>query len=256
MKEGPMEEWEARLRRVARDFPYPPTPDLTGVVKRQLTESPARAAGRRQRLAWAVVAILIVLVGLLAVPQVRAAVLKVLRLGAVEIVVEPTPTATLSPMATEEIWPTASPLLSVLDLAGETTLAEARSKTHFPIRVPTYPPDLGAPDRVFFQNFGGPIVILVWVEPAQPDRVRLGLFLLGQGAVVEKIQPNVIQETTVHGQRALWTEGPYFVRLRGDYDVGRLIEGQTLIWTEGEVTYRLESDLPMEEAVRIAESLK
>jgi len=29
-----------------------------------------------------------------------------------------------------------------------------------------------------------------------------------------------------------------------------------MVWAEGEVTYRLESDLDLEEAVRIAESLR
>jgi hypothetical protein len=35
-----------------------------------------------------------------------------------------------------------------------------------------------------------------------------------------------------------------------------LIEGHVLIWTEGEITYRLETDMPLEEAVRVAESLR
>jgi hypothetical protein len=35
-----------------------------------------------------------------------------------------------------------------------------------------------------------------------------------------------------------------------------LIEGHVLIWKEGDITYRLETDLPVEEAVKIAESLK
>jgi hypothetical protein len=69
----------------------------------------------------------------------------------------------------------------------------------------------------------------------------------------------VVEETTVNGRPALWTEGPYLLQFRRDghtvTEVQRLVEGHVLIWAEGEITYRLESDLPLEEAVRIAESL-
>ena len=62
---------------------------------------------------------------------------------------------------------------------------------------------------------------------------------------------------TVGGRPALWTEGPYILQLQnGDLDFRRLIEGHVLIWVEGGVTYRLETGLPLEEAVKIAESLK
>jgi hypothetical protein len=104
---------------------------------------------------------------------------------------------------------------------------------------------------------GGPVVVLVWLDPNRPDRVRLSLHELGPGTFGEKVQPQVIQETTVHGERALWTEGPYMIQLKnGDYDVRRLVMGHVLIWTVGEVTLRLETDLSLEEAVRIAESLR
>jgi hypothetical protein len=67
----------------------------------------------------------------------------------------------------------------------------------------------------------------------------------------------VIAQTTVNGQPAVWAEGPYILRVRNGYiDERRLIEGHVLIWKEGDVTYRLETDLSLEEAVKIAESLK
>jgi hypothetical protein len=259
MKEKPMDgmdAWEARLGRIAHDLRYPPTPDLAGAVGRRLVEERSRPAPRLLRPAWAALVLLLLLAGLLAVPQVRAAVLRVLRLGAVEIIVEPTPTATLAPMATAEMELTATLFSSLLDLAGEMTLAQARDRFGFPIRLLTYPPDLGPPDRVFLQTLGGPFVILVWLEPERPDQVRLSLHLLGPGVTAEKMQPQIFQETAVHGQRALWTEGSYVLQLEDGYDFRRLVEGHVLIWTEGEITYRLETDLPLEEAVRIAESLE
>jgi hypothetical protein len=39
-------------------------------------------------------------------------------------------------------------------------------------------------------------------------------------------------------------------------DLRRLIDGRVLIWEQGSITYRLETDLEMDEAVKIAESLK
>lgn len=35
-----------------------------------------------------------------------------------------------------------------------------------------------------------------------------------------------------------------------------LIEGNVLVWEQDGITYRLESALPLEEAVRVAESLR
>jgi hypothetical protein len=35
-----------------------------------------------------------------------------------------------------------------------------------------------------------------------------------------------------------------------------LINGHVLIWEEGNITYRLETALPLEEAIKIAESLQ
>jgi hypothetical protein len=116
---------------------------------------------------------------------------------------------------------------------------------------------LGPPDKVYLQNLDGPAVVLVWLNPVQPNQIRASLHQLAQGALISKIEPRVIQETTVSGRRALWTEGPYFLQLQnGNYDIRRLVEGNVLIWTEGDITYRLESDLSLPEAVQIAETLQ
>jgi hypothetical protein len=136
-------------------------------------------------------------------------------------------------------------------------MAEAQARAGFAIKLPTYPPDLGPPDRVFLQDMAGPVVITVWLAPDQPDRVRLSLHQLGPGTFAEKVQPRVVQETTVRGQPALWTEGPHLLQVPdGGYEPRRLVTGNTLIWAEGEITYRLETDLPLDEALRIAESLE
>jgi hypothetical protein len=216
-----------------------------------------------------VLVVLLILGGLLAVPQVRAALVEYLQIGAVRIfLIEPTltPTPTPAPASSEErpvivtLQPTPTPLASLLDLAGETTLAKAEERAGFAVRLPTYPANLGLPERVFLQDMHGSVVVLVWLDPTQPGRVRLSLHELGPGTFAQKGEPSVIQETNINGQRALWTTGPYILQIRRgsqiEYDLRRLVEGHVLLWGEGETTYRLETDLPLEEAVKVAESLR
>ena len=102
------------------------------------------------------------------------------------------------------------------------------------------------------------MVILVWADLGNPENARLGLHEIAPGnIIVSKYQPVVIQETQVNGQYAVWAVGPYMVQLNnGSYAFRRTVEGNTLIWEEEEITYRIETDLPLEEAVKIAESLK
>lgn len=101
------------------------------------------------------------------------------------------------------------------------------------------------------------MTILAWVDVEEPERVILSLHFIPQGSwMIEKVQPTVIQETEVNGRRAVWTTGPYPLLLRnGGVEMVRLVEGHVLIWEEGGITYRLETDQPLEEALKIAESL-
>jgi hypothetical protein len=280
--------WELAVQAAARAFPYPPTPDLAGRVRGRLAAPSRRASGRLRPLAWALAALLLILAGLLAVPQVRAALVEVLQIGGIRIfVVPPTPSAIpppetpAAPSATPSpspilqvetpavgtpaappatpaaVLPAATPLASVLDLAGETTLEEARRQAGFTIRTPAYPPDLGSPERVFLQDLGGPLVVLVWTVPGQPGSVRLSLHEFGAGTYADKLAPAVVQETTVNGVRAAWTEGPHLLVFRsGDAGPRELVHGHTLIWEQGGITYRLETDQDLAEAVRIAESVR
>ena len=272
VNEQPVDRWEARFRTTASALPYPSTPDVAGAVRRRLAAESARPAprafvARRPRLAWAMAVVVLLVAGLLAVPEVRAGIIQFLQVGAVRIFLvapSPTPTSTVAPVSASTPAPTTAtprptpPLVSsLLDLAGETTLEDARARFGFPITLPAYPSGLGPPDRVFLQNFGGPMVVLVWLDPAQPDRVRLSLHLLTCDVCATKGEPPVIQTTSVNGQPAVWTEGPYMLQLsNGEIDLRRMIEGHVLIWADGPITYRLETELSLDEAVKIAESLK
>ncbi|MCB0197548.1 MAG: hypothetical protein KDJ65_36720 [Anaerolineae bacterium] len=252
----------ARLERAAPDFPYPTPPNIEQRVKQQLARETSSGPVRSMRWGWAVVAVTLLSLGLLAVPPVRAALWEVLQLGSVRIfLAEPTPTATSRPSTSGSLPPkTATPVNSILELAGETSLAEAQDQGNYVIKLPTYPADLGQPDRVFVQDFAGPVIILVWLDPNDPERVRLSLHMLGPNTYAQKLQPKRIESSEVRGQPALWAQGPYLLQFQqGNTTVinpGRLINGHVLIWLEDEITYRLETDLPMAEAVRIAESLR
>lgn len=251
-----------RLERIAPELSYPPLPDLDRRVKQQLETEALHPSAARLRWAWAGLVALLLLGGLIAVQPVRAALLEFLQLGAIRIFLTgstatPLP-ATTAPQAAPVTTPRpgSTPLSSVLDLAGETTLAEAQASVGFPIRRPAYPAGLGQPDRVFVQDFGGPVVILVWLAPDRPEAVRLSLHLLGPETFAHKSQPQLVETTSVNGQPALWTRGPYLLQFKTGPDTGRLIEGYTLIWTEGPITYRLETGQSLAVAIRMAESLR
>lgn len=252
------ERFEAQVRALARALPYPPTPDVARAVRTQLARTPAPAQPRR--LAWVIILVAL-LASLLAVPQVRAALIEFFQIGGVRIYLAPTPTGTPTPTnrpsgPTLTPRPTSTFLMSLLDLSGETTLEAAQDQAGFSL---VWPPDYGPPDRVFYQVIDhGPLVILVWLDPDNPERVRLSLHQMRCAMCVEKYQPTRIETTSVNGHTALWAEGPYLIRItsRGDFDFRRLIDGHVLIWDADGVTYRLETDLTMDEAVTLAESLK
>ena len=86
----------------------------------------------------------------------------------------------------------------------------------------------------------------------------MSLHIIGPGSItLMKNQPQVIESTKVNGHEAVWAVGPYpIVMKNGDLDIRRMVDGNVLIWSEGEITYRLESDLPIDEAIKVAESLR
>lgn len=253
MSDQQLEQFGLRVQALAATLPYPPTPNVAARLKLRRASPDARV----RRLTFAALALALACLASLAVPQVRATLIEFFQIGAVRIfVTEPTPTTT--PTGTPTIVPTPTLLPSLLNLSGKTTLTEARAQTGFDLPLPTYPTDLGDPDLVFLQNLAGDMVILVWLDPAQPNRVRLSLHVISPDSfALKKAEPEVIQFTEVNGHEAIWAEGPYLLVLsNGDYDIRRLIEGRVLIWTEADLTYRLETDLSMEEAIKIAEALK
>jgi len=260
-------DFETQIRSLAVRMEYPRTPDISGFVTKRLRTS-TRSRFISRRLAWSMTIIFVLLSSLLLIPSARAAIIDFIQVGVVRIfprTVEPTAQAIrtampelMNPLTATPV-PTQQSLLPILSrIAGKTTLDEAQKRVSYPILLPAYPVDLGKPDYVFVQNADGQMVVLVWLDPRQSDHIRMSLHFVPSGSwAVKKIEPKVIEETTVNNQRAIWTEGPYILRLiNGNTDFTRLIDGHVLIWAEGDITYRLETDLALDEAVKIAESLR
>lgn len=271
--EGKDEKLEAYLRRAAADFPYPATPNIAARERGRLAES--RPARRPARLAYALALVLIVLAAAMLVSPVRARVLDWIRIGAVRIFfTQPTATVTATvpaktslpegavqgPVtATPQLSPSATPLASLLQLDGATTLERAREQLSYPILLPAHPEDLGEPDYVYIQHFSTPVVFLVWADESQPGRVRMSLSMASSDQpIFEKYDPRSVEDTQVHEEPAVWIEGDYVMVLRnGDFTMSRLITaGHVLIWDHDGMTFRLETDETLEEAIRIAESIQ
>jgi hypothetical protein len=256
-------EFEAQLGSIAAQMEYPHTPDIAGSVGARL-RSPGRPRFISKAAAWSLAFVLILISSLMLIPPARAAILEFIQVGVVRIFrVEPTPVptpqlpSTAAPI-TATPAPTEQTLIPLLEaFAGEMTLEEARASVDYPILLPSYPADLGQPDRIFVQDADGPMTIMVWLDPQQRDEILMSLHFLPPGSwAVKKVQPTVIEETQVNGGYAIWTTGPYPRRFEnGGLQYLRMIEGHVLIWDDGRLTYRLETSLPLEEAVTIAESL-
>jgi hypothetical protein len=278
MNELEREPFEKRLISIASRLEYPRTPDIAGSVTTRVTTRLQPVTRPRFRLAskavaWSLTIILVLCSSLMLIPPARAAIIEFIQIGIVRIFPragEPTPELTGTPPSMPEAPVTATPfanvptppasdLIPVLSqIAGETNLADAQKRVSYSILLPTYPADLGEPDYVYVQDADGFMTILVWLDPQQADKVLMSLHFLPAGSwAIDKRQPQVIDDTSVNGKRALWTIGPYPLRLyNGELEFKRLITGHVLVWEDGDITYRLETDLSMEEAVKIAESLE
>ena len=258
-------DFENKLRSIANGMEYPRTPNIAGSVTTQLRTS-TRPRFNSKALVWSLTIILVLCSSLMLIPPARAAILEFIQIGVVRIfpksvepTVEPIRTATPAALAPVTATSASANLIPVLDqIAGKTTLSEAQDKVEFSILLPTYPADLGQPDYVYVQNADGNMVILVWLDPQQLDKVLMSLHFIPNGSwAIKKVEPQVIEETKVDGDRAIWTTGPYpLIFSDGDIQFERLVSGHVLIWAGLDMTYRLETDLSLEEAVRIAESLE
>ncbi len=250
--------WERSLENLAQRFEYPETPDIAaGIGQRTTDHRPQNAAGWWSsvgyRLAWVAIGIAVLLVGALAVPQTRAALLSLFaRIGAIDIFIDDT----APPVTPDDPKPTTAPDLTVshstalIALGRATTMDEARRLTDFALVVPAA---LGEPDEVYSHR-DLPATTFVWRGEGGE---LLSLTEIGIAEFAMKLVGEDGARHVLVGDRpAVWIEGPHTVQLPGYREAGSLlIESNVLIWADDEITYRLEGDLSEEEMVEIAESL-
>lgn len=253
-----MSDLEQRLRSLAaRDDLYPATPKIAVDIDTPI-EAPRypRGLGWRMAAAVAVVA-LVTLVLAFAVPTTRTAIADFFGIAGIRI--------EFVDDAGDEGPGTPISIGGSLLLGQETTLARAEESTPFTVMVPGDVPD---PDEVYlFRRDGATVTGLLWLATAalpEIGKTGVGMLLLQIEAdedhtVLTKRAMGLGNTiTSVDGQTAYWIEGGVLVV----EPVEGLIlapeerrSGHVLIWSDDGVTYRLETALPMDAAVRIAESL-
>jgi hypothetical protein len=258
----------AALAVVGRDLAFPEVPDLVPAVVRRLEEEPARTPvldrARRvlgfpgvlrrpgRRVALALAAVLILAGGAVA----GGLLVRGVRILITPEVTTPPPSPTVS-----------GPLGRLLFLGEEASLEEARRQVDFGVLVPTA---AGLPEPVVYVDDeppGGRVSLVYAAGPRLPETEETGVGMLlmqFRGRLelpfLEKlVRADQIREVEVGEIRGYWVEGEHvlvYLDERGrSFEERSRVAGNTLLWQRGDVTLRLESALPMEEAIRIAESM-
>jgi hypothetical protein len=243
-----MSELEQALLAVGRDLDVPEPPDVVPAVLERIERRSRRPAGRfgRRELAIALAVVLVALAAVLAVPDARSALLRVLHLGGerIELVDE-------LPPAPSELDETA--------LGEQVTLAEARRRAGFPLRELPAPPDrvylLGTRPTVWYV-YGPPGDVRLLVS--QTPRLVVDRDLIAKKSVAPGTS---LGETDVDGSPAFFLSSDPHIILLFDEN-GEVISDSTrlarnvLLWQDDNIAFRLEGDFSMDEAVELGESLR
>ena len=230
-----MPDLERELRELSRTIAVPEAPDLAGRIFDALPASPRLARGRRRLALALALALAVGLVVGLAVSPARTAILRFFGIGAVRVeLVDRLP----------EIEPGA-PLL----------LGNRIDPSQAPFEV-SLPSVLGDPDAVYVS---GDVVTLLYGSPA---RVRLLVTEIDGRALTREVAKKVAVATSntrlvrIPGARdpGLWFEGPPHVLVLAD--APPRLAGNTLVWVQGGRTLRIEGAAGLDDARRIAASMR
>ncbi|MBI4305278.1 MAG: hypothetical protein HY678_03065 [Chloroflexi bacterium] len=186
-----------------------------------------------------------------------------------------TPTPAFADQTATPIPPTPTPVPTPdRTMTGASTLVQAREQVPFPILVAAYPEDIGAPDEVYVQELGSPrdiqVILRYYIGAGTsfvPPDDSNHLFTLYQFKATGMFSKMVfsgtrLKEVEVDGARGFWLEGSsHLIEYRTSdgrevIDSRRQVTGNTLAWEVGDITYRLETTLPLDEARKIADSLR
>lgn len=256
--------WEQAVAQLARATAYPPTPNLVQAVRRPA--EPKQAPRRDRTRSWAVgVALLlaVVVLGAMAVPQTRAAVLTFIgRIGAIRFFVDETLPPAPSPVLNTPAAPataTPVPLALLAAVPGDPVpLPSLDEVVAFPVLLPPATSEWGAPDSaVVHEAVGHALLTLVWDDPQQPGRPVLTLSQTDMPQLAYKmIGDQQATAVRVHDLPGLWIAGPHQLLLPIDGShVDGYLASSVLVWSDAQMTYRIEGDITLDEALRLAESL-
>jgi len=186
------------------------------------------------------------------------------------IVPSTTPSASTSPGASPSASVSAAPGPpgSGLGLGVQTTLADARQRSSFPLILPT-DPRVGPPNTVWVDDVGR--VTLIWTSRrGLPDTIVPGISVIVSefpGSIdpgyFEKILTagTTVEPVRVDEASGFWIAGaPHdfiYVKPNGepDYD-SRRQAGDTLAWSANGVTYRIETGLGQDSTIAIAAGMR
>ncbi|HEV8489379.1 MAG TPA: hypothetical protein VGQ58_06285 [Candidatus Limnocylindrales bacterium] len=161
------------------------------------------------------------------------------------------------------------PIGSSLGIGVAVPLDEAEALVGFEPRLPTAA-GIGRPDESFVAA-GGRLTLVWAARPGLPEIDQapgIGLLMTEfrgtvDAGVFEKqvYEGATVREVRVGGQVGYWlTDAPHGLVYRdpsGAYvEESRRMVGDALIWRDGDLTLRLETSLGLEEAIRIAESIR
>jgi hypothetical protein len=230
---------EARLVEL-RDAAFPATPDIASAVLPRMEPVRAPRAARRRLVLGLAAGLAVLLAAAAVAAPVRERVLDALGIGGVRI-------------SSVEQLP--RPARRGPELGSPVTLAQARSRLPFPVRLPRA---LGPPEAVFFssQPPGGQVALVYGDLVLTQFRGDVGPLIektLGSNALVERVD--------VDGARGVRITGPDHVLVYLD-PRGRPQEetvraaGDVLVWTRDGVTLRLEGPASRERALSIARSVR
>jgi hypothetical protein len=244
-----MSELERALLAVGRDLDMPESPDVLPAVLDRIEPRSRRAGwtiGRRELAIGVAVVLVAALAAVLAVPDARSALLRVLHLGGerIELVDE-------LPPADSDLDETA--------LGEPVTLEEARRRVGPELRELRERPDrvylLGTWPTVWFV-YGPPGDVRLLVS--QTPRLVVDRDLIAKKAA----EPGTsIEDTDVDGSPAFFLSGDPHLVLLFDQN-GEVITDSTrlaanvLLWQDDNTAFRIEGDLTKDEAVELGESLR
>jgi len=245
---------ERELRELTVEWPA--TPDIAGSLA--LEAPPPRRMPWFARPAWqiAVAVLAVVIAVVMAVPSTRAEVLDFLGLSSVRI---------------EHREPAPSRFGQSVALGDPVSLEQARRRAGFPLRVPAA---LSRPDAVYLDehpSYGNRVDMTYRPRPGLPASGSTGVGLLVtelRGTATPVIEKTLgaasrSERLTIGGDPAYFISGAQhgFAYIPGGsgeplFEEQRLA-GNTLLVERGDgVLVRIEGDVPLERAVRIAESMR